>query len=119
MAVFRERVVCIGSRQGTKIALLALAYVLAGWLGLALAIPPGYATGIFPPAGIALVCVLAFGDRAAAGVWLGSFILNAFVVGQASTPETLLVAAALGAGAACQALSGLFWCAEARAIRRA
>ena len=94
------------SAWGTKIALLALAYVLAGWLGLALAIPPGYATGIFPPAGIALVCVLAFGDRAAAGVWLGSFILNAFVVGQASTPETLLVAAALGAGAACQALFG-------------
>ena len=35
--------------------LLALAYVVTGRLGLLLSVPPGYATAIFPPAGIAAV----------------------------------------------------------------
>ena len=33
---------------------VALVYVIAGRLGLLLAVPPGYATAIFPPAGIAV-----------------------------------------------------------------
>ena len=37
---------------------LALAYVVSGRLGLLLAVPPGYATAIFPPAGIAMAAVL-------------------------------------------------------------
>lgn len=89
-----------------KIAALSLAYVLGGWLGIALAIPPGYATGIFPPAGIALVCVLAFGNRVLPGVWLGSFVLNAFVVGPAGSPGAFVLAAALATGASLQALLG-------------
>jgi diguanylate cyclase len=36
-------------------------YVLAGWLGLRLAVPPGYATAIFPPAGLAVSAMLIVG----------------------------------------------------------
>ena len=40
---------------------LIVAYVLTGRLGLMLAIPPGYATAIFPPAGIAVSAMLVAG----------------------------------------------------------
>ena len=43
--------------------LTALGYFLAGRLALLLAIPPGYATAIWPSAGIALVVILLHGYR--------------------------------------------------------
>ncbi len=55
---------------------VALAYVVLGRLGLLLAIPPGYATAIFPPAGLALHQVLRRGLRAAPGILIGSYLLN-------------------------------------------
>lgn len=56
--------------------LVAGAYYVAGRLGLLLAIPPGYATAVWPPSGIALAAVLLGGMRLAPGVWLGSFLIN-------------------------------------------
>ena len=53
-----------------------LAYFVAGRLALLLAIPPGYASPIYPSAGIALAAVLVFGWRALPGVALGSFLMN-------------------------------------------
>lgn len=58
--------------------LLMAAYVLSGKLGLLLAIPPGYATAIFPPAGIALAAVLAGGYTTLPWIFIGSVILNAW-----------------------------------------
>ncbi len=55
---------------------VALAYVALGKLGLLLAIPPGYATAIFPPAGLALYQVLRRGWRGAPGILLGSYLMN-------------------------------------------
>ncbi|MBI3130339.1 MAG: CHASE domain-containing protein [Acidobacteria bacterium] len=55
---------------------IALAYVALGRLGLLLAIPPGYATAIFPPAGLALHQVLHQGIRATPGILVGSYLLN-------------------------------------------
>ncbi len=55
-----------------EIILFAAAYYLSGRLGLLLAIPPGYATAIWPPAGIALAVTLLRGYRVLPGVWLGS-----------------------------------------------
>ena len=57
-------------------ALLACVYALTGKLALLLAIPPGYATAVFPPAGIALAAVFVFGWRILPGVLIGSFLLN-------------------------------------------
>ena len=49
------------------VALLALGYLVLGMAGLLLAIPPGYASPVFPAAGLALACVLRFGWRALPG----------------------------------------------------
>lgn len=59
-----------------RIALLTLAYFLAGRLSLLLAIPPGFATAIFPPLGISLAAVLLWDNTLLIGVLLGSTLLN-------------------------------------------
>jgi hypothetical protein len=61
-------------RQLLGHAALLVAYVLTGWIGLYLAVPPGYATAIFLPAGIAGLrdgYFLACGHRSSGGfcVW--------------------------------------------------
>ncbi|RYY75683.1 MAG: PAS domain S-box protein [Gammaproteobacteria bacterium] len=60
----------------SRILLLALAYFVAGRLALLLAIPPGFATAIFPPLGVSLAAVLLWGNSLLLGVFIGSVILN-------------------------------------------
>jgi len=62
-----------------KILILTLAYFVTGKLGLMLAVPPGYATAIWPPSGIALAGIIIFGWRAWPGVLLGSFLVNVLI----------------------------------------
>ena len=50
------------------VALLAFGYLLLGGAGLLLAIPPGYASPVFPAAGLALAAVLRLGWRALPGI---------------------------------------------------
>jgi len=45
-----------------KLAAMAAAYYVVGRLGLLLAIPPGYATAVWPASGIALAGVLYCSD---------------------------------------------------------
>ena len=84
-------------------------YFLAGKLGLSLAVPPGYATVIWPPSGIALGMLLAHGRGLAPGVFLGSFLLNMFV-GHAPTDLPTLreigLASGIATGSTLQALLG-------------
>ena len=47
-----------------RITFLALAYALLGAAGLTLAIPPGYASPVFPAAGLALAGALWWGRTA-------------------------------------------------------
>ena len=86
---------------------VAAAYWLTGRLGLLLAIPPGYATAVWPPSGIALAAVLLGGVRVAPGIWLGSFLIN---ITTAFSPEamvlSMLVPALIALGAALQAVAG-------------
>lgn len=63
-------------RTFAAVLLLALAYLVIGHLALLLAIPPGFATAIFPPVGVALAAVLIWGYPLLLGVYLGSTILN-------------------------------------------
>jgi len=65
-------------RQLLGHAALLIAYVLTGWIGLYLAVPPGYATAIFLPAGIAVAAVFAFGASSLPTIFLASFLLNIF-----------------------------------------
>lgn len=96
-----------GAQFAGEIALIAVAYYVSGRLGLLLAIPPGYATAVFPPAGLALAAILLWGQRALPGVWLGSFLMNAATsvhVGAAGfSPLLLVLPAMIGAGATLQA----------------
>jgi len=88
-----------------QIALTALVYLGLGLAGLALAIPPGYASPIFPAAGFAVAIMLWTGRRAWLGIALGSVVLN-LSVGDLSEPvrtTTVLVALGVGAGSTVQA----------------
>lgn len=82
-------------------------YAVSGLLGLELAIPPGYATAIFPPAGISLAALLLSGRRYTPAVWLGSFVMNLWVGyrGAGALSATAVgVAATIALGSALQAL---------------
>ncbi len=86
--------------------MVAAAYFAFGAMGLSLAIPPGYASPIFPAAGIAAALMLWSGNRAWPGIWLGSFVLNLSVSvfnGDLNAVNTL-VACGIASGAALQAL---------------
>jgi PAS domain S-box-containing protein len=88
---------------------LALAYVALGRLGILLAIPPGYATAIFPPAGLAFHQSLRQGPRALPGIWLGSYLLNLSIAwgGPLGTSwKVHLLSALIGIASALQAWIG-------------
>jgi PAS domain S-box-containing protein len=91
----------------TGVLLCAAAYVITGKLGLLLAIPPGYATAVWPPSGIALGALVLFGRRLWPGVWLGSFLTNIATsydpTNTATIVHSLSIAAVIGTGAALQA----------------
>src|SRR5262249_17733654 len=100
-----------GERRGTsvgigrlslagQILLLGAAYFGAAKLSLLLAIPPGYATAVWPPSGIALTALLLFGQRVWPGIWIGATLVNVTV---ASSLGTALV---IGTGNALEALAG-------------
>lgn len=74
-------------------ALVASAYILSGKIGLLLALPPGYASAIFPAAGIAVAAALIGGARLLPGVFLGSLLLNLWV-GQTAGQSLSAVGAA-------------------------
>lgn len=61
-----------------RIVVLAIAMFFGGWLGMKMAVPPGYASPLWPPAGIALSALLIWGRRLWPGVWLGA-IANQFL----------------------------------------
>jgi len=58
---------------------LPVSYVIAGRLELFLAVPPGYATPIFLPAGIAVAAMFLAGARTLPGTFVGSLLLNIWV----------------------------------------
>jgi signal transduction histidine kinase/CHASE1-domain containing sensor protein len=92
------------------IAAIAVAYVTTAKLGLLLAIPPGYATAIWPPSGIALGALLILGWRYWPGVWLGSFCANIATSydpsSAASIAQSVALAATIASGASLQAVVG-------------
>lgn len=90
--------------QISRIFLLALAYLVAGRLALLLAIPPGFATAIFPPLGISLAAVLLWGNPLLLGVFIGSVLLNTSMAisgGAQFGLPVIAVAAEIALGSCC------------------
>jgi len=83
-----------------QMGLLAVVYFVAAKLSLQFAIPPGYATAVWPPSGIALAATLLLGSRLWPGVWLGAALVNYTVN---SSP---ILAVLMGTGNALEALAG-------------
>jgi PAS domain S-box-containing protein len=98
-------------RRFLQVLFLAAAYVFSGWLGSLLAVPPGYATAVFPAAGVALAALLLYGAPLAPGVWLGSFAMNLAIGYQGSghvTSTNAALAATIAIGSTAQALAGVW-----------
>ena len=93
-------------------AAIAMAYFVSGWLGLQLAVPPGYATVVWPASGIAIAAVLLFGPKHALGVFVGAFALNASVGGAFGANgldlQAVAIAAWIAAGSSLQAVAAFF-----------
>ncbi|MGH8621964.1 MAG: MASE1 domain-containing protein, partial [Burkholderiales bacterium] len=83
-----------------QIGLLAAVYFVVAKLSLQFAIPPGYATAIWPPSGIALAATLVLGNRLWPGVWLGAALVNYTV------NFSPILAVLMGTGNALEALAG-------------
>ena len=79
---------------------VAVLYVAAAKLGLALAFQAAQVSAVWPPTGLALAALLRFGPRAAPGVLLGAFVANA------TAGEPLWVAAGIGVGNTLEAAVG-------------
>lgn len=56
------------------LVLTVILYVLLGKLGLLIAIPPNYASPIFPAAGLALAVTLHYGAPVLPAIWLDSVV---------------------------------------------
>jgi len=86
----------------------AAVYALLGALALLMAVSPGYASPLYPAAGLALAAMLRYGRAALPGIWLGSFAVNTAVGllhGQAGA-ASLALPLVIGVGAALQAALG-------------
>lgn len=92
-----------------EVLFLILAYVIAGRLALLLAIPPGFATALFPPLGISLAAVLLWGNPLLLGVFFGSTLLNTSIALSNGAPfgvSTVLVASEIAVGSCLAAWFG-------------
>ncbi|MGH8746001.1 MAG: MASE1 domain-containing protein [Burkholderiales bacterium] len=86
---------------------LALAYLVAAKATLVFAIPPGYATAVWAPSGIALAAMLRWGVRVWPGMWLGAALTNYSI--ELSVPAALGIASGNALEGICAAwlLAGL------------
>ena len=82
-----------------QLGLVALVYLAAAKASLLFAIPPGYATAIWPPSGIAVAACLLLGERIWPAIWLGATLAN-LPVG-----FSLIAAPVIGCGNALEAVA--------------
>ena len=83
-----------------QVGLLAAVYFTAAKASLLLAIPPGYASPVWPPSGIALAALLVFGNRLWPGIWLGAAVVNFGV------NESILAGVMIATGNTLESLAG-------------
>ncbi|HEY1079294.1 MAG TPA: MASE1 domain-containing protein, partial [Bdellovibrio sp.] len=66
----------VWTSRGLQVLVIALLYFLTGKLGLLWAMPPGYASPVWPPAGLGLAALLLWGQNRWPGIFLGSLLIN-------------------------------------------
>jgi diguanylate cyclase (GGDEF)-like protein len=92
-----------------RVVILAAGYSLTGIVGLSLAIPPGYATALWPPSGIGLAAILMWGPRVWPGIAVGSVLVNLGVAVTTATAEftwmSVVIALSIAAGSTVQAIA--------------
>ena len=79
------------SRYVVSIALIALAYYVAGRIGLELAYLDGAVAAVWPPAGLGLAVLVLYGPRVVPGIVIGDLLLGDF-----STPLGTVLAQTVG-----------------------
>ncbi len=60
----------------SKVLVAALVYFVAAEFGLLFAVPPGFASAIWPAAGVGLAFIMVYGKQALPGVFVGSLAAN-------------------------------------------
>ena len=101
---------------GFGLLALASVYCVVGWLGIQLAVPPGYATAVFPASGTALAALLIRNAKLWPGIILGSLGLNSLKFWISfhqlldfSAIEYFPISLAIGSGATFEALVALWF----------
>ncbi|MFN0009361.1 MAG: CHASE domain-containing protein [Planctomycetota bacterium] len=84
-----------------RIVVVAVAYYVVGRLSNLLAIPPDYASAVWPAAGAALAAAILWGHAVLAGVLIGAFAVNL-----TQSHGDPIVASSVGVGAVLQAATG-------------
>ncbi len=95
-------------------AAVAVAYIALGKFALLQALPPGYATIIFFPSGLALAALVRYGPGLLPGIALGAFLLNL----NSSAAGALVVAAGTTVQGVVASLLFARWCTPALASAR-
>lgn len=85
------------------VILIACVYCATAKLSLLVAIPPGYATAVWPPSGIALAATLLWGRHVWPGIWLGAALTNLSIQG------SLLLAVLIASGNTLEAVAATAW----------
>jgi PAS domain S-box-containing protein len=97
---------------GPLTLIVAAAYIATGYIGFALAIPPGNVSILWLPSGIAMAAVLIRGYQAVPGILLGAAVINihSFYDGtlDSLTFMTILAIVAISIGNVLQPLIGRF-----------
>lgn len=84
----------------------ALMYLLSGYIGQKIAIPPGFSTVLWPAAGVALGAVLGWTWRALPGVFFGSLLVNLYIAFSTTGELVYSLVSFIAIGATLQALIG-------------
>jgi len=85
---------------------LAVAYAVSGGFGLLLAVPPGYATAVFPPAGIAMAAMLIGGVETLPWTFIGSLALNFWIGYRVGISGAAIAAAIIATASTVQSAIG-------------
>lgn len=92
-------------RYSFIIAMIAISYMLMGWVALQFALPPGVVSPIWPSSGIALAAMILYGQIYWPGVLIGSFLTNA-TTNSAGLAISIPLSLGIALGASLQAIVG-------------